>query len=96
MCVRHHRRRCAQNLNRAPLCIGMWLWWCPRVATHTQVKAPNLHALATRHKVVYDPPRYMTVAECADQLLHVAEVLRAAGGDGPFRRSTPRCGGEPN
>ena len=31
-----------------------------------KVKEPNIEALKTRCKVVYDPPRYMSVAEAAE------------------------------
>ncbi|KAL9062377.1 MAG: hypothetical protein Q9157_008974 [Trypethelium eluteriae] len=37
-----------------------------------KVKEPNLQQLA-RGKIVYEPPRYMTVAQCCIQLLEVEE-----------------------
>lgn len=37
-----------------------------------KVKEPNLEALA-RGKTVYEPPRFMTVAQCAEQMLEVEE-----------------------
>jgi diphthine synthase len=37
-----------------------------------KVKEPNLEALA-RGKIVYEPPRFMTVAQCAEQMLEVEE-----------------------
>ncbi|KAF7190759.1 Diphthine methyl ester synthase, partial [Pseudocercospora fuligena] len=49
-----------------------------RLGLHTlvlldiKVKEPNLQALA-RGKIVYEPPRFMTVAQCADQMLEVEE-----------------------
>lgn len=38
-----------------------------------KVKEPNLEALA-RGKIVYEPPRFMTVAQCAEQMLEVEET----------------------
>ena len=37
-----------------------------------KVKEPNLDAMA-RGKIVYDEPRFMTVAQCASQMLEVEE-----------------------
>lgn len=37
-----------------------------------KVKEPNLQALA-RGKIVYEPPRFMTVAQCAEQMIEVEE-----------------------
>ena len=37
-----------------------------------KVKEPNLQAMA-RGKIVYEPPRFMTVAQCASQMLEVEE-----------------------
>lgn len=37
-----------------------------------KVKEPNLDMLA-RGKIIYEPPRYMTVAQCAQQLIEVEE-----------------------
>ena len=41
-----------------------------------KVKEPNLEALA-RGKVVYEPPRFMTVAQCAGQMLEVEEERKS-------------------
>ncbi|KAK4613398.1 Diphthine methyl ester synthase [Fulvia fulva] len=38
-----------------------------------KVKEPNLQALA-RGKIVYEPPRFMTVAQCASQMIEVEET----------------------
>ena len=46
-----------------------------------KVKEPDLQALA-RGKVVYEDPRYMTVAQCASQMLQV-ELDRGQGICGP-------------
>ncbi|CAK1366733.1 Diphthine methyl ester synthase [Cercospora beticola] len=46
-----------------------------------KVKEPNLEALA-RGKIVYEPPRFMTVAQCAEQMIEVEE-----------KRSQGVCGG---
>lgn len=40
-----------------------------------KVKEPNLEALA-RGKIVYEPPRFMTVAQCASQMLEVEEARK--------------------
>nr|POE48072.1 diphthine methyl ester synthase [Quercus suber] len=42
-----------------------------------KVKEPNLQAMA-RGKIVYEPPRFMTVAQCASQMLEI-ESLRGEG-----------------
>lgn len=42
-----------------------------------KVKEPNLEAMA-RGKIVHEPPRFMTVAQCAQQMLEVEET-RAQG-----------------
>lgn len=47
-----------------------------------KVKEPNLEALA-RGKMVYEPPSFMTVAQCAEQMLEVEE-----------KRSQDVCGKE--
>ncbi|KAF2436014.1 Diphthine synthase [Tothia fuscella] len=41
-----------------------------------KVKEPDLELLAQRGKVEYLPPRYMSVAECAQQLVDVEEDLK--------------------
>ncbi len=46
-----------------------------------KVKEPNLESLA-RGRIVYEPPRYMTVGTCAQQMLEVEET-RKAGVYGP-------------
>lgn len=46
-----------------------------------KVKEPSLEALA-RGKIVYEPPRYMTVAQCASQMLETEEE-RKEGVYGP-------------
>nr|POF13467.1 diphthine methyl ester synthase [Quercus suber] len=38
-----------------------------------KVKEPNLQAMA-RGKIVYEPPRFMTVAQCAAQMLEIEEL----------------------
>lgn len=38
-----------------------------------KVKEPNLEALA-RGKILYEPPRFMTVAQCAGQMIEVDEA----------------------
>jgi diphthine synthase len=49
-----------------------------RLGLHTlvlldiKVKEPNLESLA-RGKIVYEPPRFMTVAQCAEQMVEVEE-----------------------
>lgn len=40
-----------------------------------KVKEPDLEAMA-RGKIVYEPPRFMTVAQCAGQMLEVEEERR--------------------
>lgn len=40
-----------------------------------KVKEPNLKALA-RGRIVYEPPRFMTVAQCASQILEVEDERR--------------------
>lgn len=42
-----------------------------------KVKEPDLAAMA-RGKIVYDPPRFMTVAQCASQMLEVEEARAGA------------------
>ncbi|KAK7709501.1 diphthine synthase [Botryosphaeria dothidea] len=37
-----------------------------------KVKEPNLEALA-RGKIIYEPPRFMTVAQCAQQMIEIEE-----------------------
>lgn len=46
-----------------------------------KVKEPSLEHLA-RGKIVYEPPRYMTVAQCASQLIETEED-RKEGAYGP-------------
>jgi diphthine synthase len=41
-----------------------------------KVKEPDLELLARRGKVQYLPPRYMTVAQCAQQLIEVEEQMK--------------------
>jgi diphthine synthase len=38
-----------------------------------KVKEPDLVALARTGKTVYEPPRYMTAAQCASQMIEVEE-----------------------
>lgn len=38
-----------------------------------KVKEPNLQALA-RGKIVYEPPRFMSVAQCAEQMLETEQT----------------------
>jgi len=38
-----------------------------------KVKEPNLQALA-RGKIVYEPPRFMSVAQCAEQMLETEQI----------------------
>lgn len=38
-----------------------------------KVKEPDLDALARTGKVIYEPPRYMTVAQCAQQMVEIEE-----------------------
>jgi len=40
-----------------------------------KVKEPNLEALA-RGKIIYEPPRFMTVAQCAAQMIEVEEEIK--------------------
>lgn len=53
-----------------------------RLGLHTlvlldiKVKEPNLELLARRGKIVNLPPRYMTVSQCAEQLIGVEEELK--------------------
>lgn len=42
-----------------------------------KVKEPNLRALA-RGKTVYEPPRFMTVAQCAAQMIEIEEEKKQA------------------
>ncbi|CAK9090904.1 Diphthine methyl ester synthase (Diphthamide biosynthesis methyltransferase) [Durusdinium trenchii] len=44
-----------------------------------KVKEPNIEMLETRGKLVYDPPRYMTVKEACEQLLYIEEEVRHSG-----------------
>lgn len=37
-----------------------------------KVKEPNLEALA-RGRIIYEPPRFMTVAQCAQQMIEIEE-----------------------
>ena len=39
-----------------------------------KVKEPNLEAMA-RGRIVYEPPRFMTVAQCASQMLETEEII---------------------
>lgn len=41
-----------------------------------KVKEPDLELLARRGKVEYLPPRYMSVSQCAQQLIEVEELLK--------------------
>ena len=45
---------------------------CIRDRLDIKVKEPDLKALA-RGKIIYEPPRFMTVAQCAAQMLEVEE-----------------------
>ncbi|PHH64851.1 hypothetical protein CDD81_3917 [Ophiocordyceps australis] len=47
------------------------------VLVDIQVKEPNLENLA-RGRKIYEPPRYMTVGQCASQMLQVEEEKREA------------------
>jgi len=40
-----------------------------------KVKEPNLQALA-RGRIIYEPPRFMTVAQCASQMLEIEELRK--------------------
>jgi diphthine methyl ester synthase len=40
-----------------------------------KVKEPNLESMA-RGKIVYEPPRYMTVAQCAEQMLEIEKARK--------------------
>jgi len=51
-----------------------------------KVKEPNIEILETRGKIVYDPPRYMTVKEAAEQIIYVEEEVRKSG---ILSRTTP-------
>lgn len=46
-----------------------------------KVKEPNLESLA-RGRIVYEPPRYMTVGQCASQMLEIEEKKKQ-GAYGP-------------
>ncbi|KAL8740600.1 MAG: hypothetical protein Q9190_006722 [Brigantiaea leucoxantha] len=56
-----------------------------RIGLHTlvlldiKVKEPNFEALVRGRKGVWEPPRYMTVAECARQMLEVEEEEKKEG-----------------
>lgn len=55
-----------------------------------KVKEPNIEILETRGKVVYDPPRFMSVKQAVEQLLYVEEEVRKAG---VLSRTKTRCVG---
>jgi len=55
-----------------------------------KVKEPNLEIMETRGKIVYDPPRYMTVKEACEQLLYIEEEVRKQG---VLSRTETRCVG---
>lgn len=42
------------------------------VLVDIKVKEPDLHAMA-RGRIIYEPPRYMSAAQCASQMLEVEE-----------------------
>jgi len=44
-----------------------------------KVKEPNIEMLETKGKVVYDPPKYMTIKEACEQLLHIEEEVKQTG-----------------
>ncbi|KJE93594.1 diphthine synthase [Capsaspora owczarzaki ATCC 30864] len=56
-----------------------------------KVKEPNLDAMM-RGKVVYDPPRYMTVNQAVEQLLEVSDKKRDAGETPVYDRKTIAAG----
>lgn len=45
------------------------------VLVDIKVKEPNLESMA-RGRIIYEPPRYMTVGQCARQMLEVEEERR--------------------
>lgn len=58
-----------------------------------KVKEPNLESLA-RGRIVYEPPRYMTVGTCASQMLEVEEKRKeGAYGEDSLAIGAARVGG---
>ena len=59
-----------------------------------KVKEPSLENLA-RGRMVYEPPRYMTVGQCASQMLEVEEEKKGgAYGSGSLAIGAARVGGK--
>jgi len=55
-----------------------------------KMKEPNIKILETRGKIVYDPPRFMSVKQAIEQLLYIEEEVKKAG---VLSRTETRCVG---